>query len=155
MLFQINLLYVYHNYFLLNQKSAFNIKYATPTMQRIFSRCVRCKLSISTFKSRRFNFATCFLKCSISSWDCERFSTEPIPLKCGTSSLKKNKYNYKNMSAQNVSSKTNLWLTTNSCELWCDFLWLFGPLLISSEKCKFFGSKYLTSSNSFSCSSEA
>lgn len=55
----------------------------------IFSRCVRCKLSISTFNNRRFSFATCFLKCKASSCDVERFSIDPTPLpNCGVPSLK-------------------------------------------------------------------
>lgn len=61
-----------------------------PSAQIIFSRCVRCRLSISTFNKRRLSFATCFLKCKASSWAVDRFSTEPIPLPtyCGVPSLK-------------------------------------------------------------------
>lgn len=76
-------------YFRLSQKIAFSIKYATPRAQIIFSRCVRCKLSISTFSKRRLSFATVFLKCNISSCAVERFSTEPTPLpNWGVPSLK-------------------------------------------------------------------
>lgn len=78
-------------YFRLTQKSALSTKQATPMMHRIFSRCVLCKLSISTFKRRRLSFATVFLKCKTSSCDWERFSTDPMPLICGASSLQKDK----------------------------------------------------------------
>lgn len=60
-----------------------------PSTQTTFSLWTRCKLSISTFNNRRFNFATCFFKCKTSSCDVERFSTDPTPLPYGVVSLQK------------------------------------------------------------------